>query len=373
MYSHKRTRLYSIIVGVVFLMVLVVEPRPILLSAYMQSSQEAEGSSSRNSEELNADLKDPQYLDQDSVEADPFAPDDRETPSTTAATAAYPIPVPLPGGLDHVANGVGTRNAGFGTIRLRGVPPGSVAVRAFLYWGTIQAAAALNQVVCFNGQRVVGQLIGTAVPSCWGPGVFCAYRASVIALLTPGINADYRVSCMPSSIVDGRDPWDRCVGPVPAPLPLSEGASLVVVYANRCIPRTAQLFINDGAAFFAVGGININNPFPPGILLKPYAVLKHTRLGGDGQVGSSTFSNLAITDERSFLGPPFFTQIKGHFSNFNWDSDWNGADGVPLNQLWDTHTDSFGQILTPGIANYVVRYVSNGDCVFAVAHVLSTR
>lgn len=375
MYRQKRTRIYSIIFAVVFLMALALQPRPIMPSAYTQSLKEDDGSSDRGSEELNVDLKDPEYLDQDSVEANPSAPDDRDTTTTNAAAPipVYPIPVPLPGGLDHVANGVGTRNAGFGTIRLRGVTPGSVAVRAYLYWGTIQAAAAPLQIVCFNGQRVRGQLIGTAVPSCWGPGVFCAYRASVIALLTPGINADYKVSCMPSSLVDGRDPWDRCVGPVPAPLPLSEGATLVVVYANRCIPRTAQLFINNGAAFFAVGGININNPFPPGILLKPYTNLKHTRLGGDGQVGASTFSNSPITDERSFLGPPFFTQIKGRFSPFNWDSDWNGDDGGPLNQLWDTHTDSFGQILTPGIANYIVRYTANGDCVFAVAHILSTR
>lgn len=42
---------------------------------------------------------------------------------------------PLPGGLDHVAAGVGTRNAGYGTIHLQGAPDGAVAVRATLYWG----------------------------------------------------------------------------------------------------------------------------------------------------------------------------------------------------------------------------------------------
>jgi hypothetical protein len=332
------------------------------------NSRDINGSSDRVAEELDSRFDNAEAHDKQSIEANPYAADDSEPANTSTSAAAgpalYPIPVPLPGGLGHVANGVGTRNAGYGTIRLRGVPAGSVRVGAYLYWGTIQNAPPLTQTILFNGVKVTGRLIGTG-PTCWCGGVFAAYRASVIALINPAINADYRVSGMPSAITNGSDPWNSsCV------LPLSEGASLVVAYAHSSIPPAAKLFINDGVAFFAVGGINIFNPLPTPVA--PYTRLRHTRIGGDGQVGGSTFSNLPITDERTFLGPAL-TQIKGPASPFNGDSDWNGDDGVPLNQLWDTHTDSFNKVLVPiGAPNYLVRYTANGDCIYAVAHILNT-
>lgn len=364
---NMRKPIFSSIVATATLTALLVAgPSNVVPTAQMQTNiKDENGFTNRplDDRETEASLDKFEALDQRSVESDPNAPDDRE--STPDAVAKYPIPVPLPGGLDHVANGVGTRNSRSNTIRLRGVPPGAVAVRAFLYWGTLQAAAAPTQTIVFRGSAVTGTLIGTAAPTCWGPGVFAAYRASVIALLAPGINSDYVVTGIPTSIADGRDPWSGA-----APLPLSEGASLVVVYAHASVPPGAQVFINNGAAFF-FNIININNPL--GGVLNPYTRLKHTRIGGDGQVGSSTSSILPVATERTFIGPPFFTQIKGAGSPFNGDSDWNGDDGAPLNQLWDTHTDSFGQILTPGIGNYVVRYTAGGDCIFAVAHVLSTR
>jgi hypothetical protein len=274
--------------------------------------------------------------------------------------------VPLPGGIDHVANGTGARNTGYGNIRLRGVPPGAVPVRAFLYWGVIMNAPPPSMSVLFKGTPVKGQLIGTGM-SCWCGGTFAAYRASVIALINPGINSDYLVSRIPSAITDGRDAWDA-----PCALPLAQGASLVVLYAHPSVPPAARVFINDGASFFAAGINNIFNPLPAPV--PPYAQLKHTRLGADGQVGfSSTFSALPITDERTFLGPAL-TQIKGPASPFNGDSDWNGDDGTPLNQLWDTHTDRFTKQLVPvGSFNYLVRYTANGDCIYAVAHVLSVK
>lgn len=337
------------------------------------ASTDANGSSDRAPEQLDTRFDNAEAYDKASVEANPYAPDDSDQSATTATssatsaaagTALYPIPVPLPGGLGHVANGVGTRNAGYGTIRLRGAPAGAARVVAYLYWGTIQNAPPPAQTILFNGVKVTGRLIGTG-QSCWCGGVFAAYRASVIALINPGINGDYRVSAMPSAVTDGSDPWNSaCV------LPLSEGASLVVGYAHNSIPAAAQLFINDGTVFFAAGGVNINNPLP--VPVAPYKQLRHTRLGGDGQVGGGTFSTLPITDERTFLGPAL-TQIKGPASPFNGDSDWNGADGVPLNQLWDTHTESFTKLLVPfGAPNYVVRYTANGDCIYAVAHVLNT-
>jgi hypothetical protein len=368
--DRRKSHLFpSFVVTLIFTAALVVQPLPVVPTAHAQETiKDENGFTNRplDNRETEASLEQFEAIDAKSVEADPTTPDDRDTATTqNAAAAPYVIQLPLKGGLDHIANGVGTRNSRSNTIRLRGAPPGATVVRAFLYWGTLQAAATPTQTIIFRGSAVTGTLVGSAAPTCWGPGVFAAYRASVIALINPGINGDYVVTGMPTSLFDGRDPWFG-----PAPLPLSEGASLVVVYSHSSVPLGAQVFINNGAAFF-FNIININNPL--GGVLNPYSRLKHTRIGGDGQVGSSTSSMLAVTNERTFIGPPFFTQIRGAGSPFNGNTDWDGDDGLPLNRLWDTHTDSFGPILPAGIGNYVVRYTAGGDCIFAVAHVLSTK
>lgn len=307
----------------------------------------------------------------ESIELSPVASDDR-----IDAVAPFPIPVPLPGGIDHVAAGVGTRNRGSGVIQLRGVCPGSRPVQAFLYWGHIinSPAIPLTSTATFNGTQVTGTLIGVSAPPCWPGTSFVAYRASVIALITPQINGDYTVACLPSSLTDGRDPWS--CSPVPAPNPLSQGASLVVLFTGATVPATSRTSLNEGAFLVNfIGALDVNNPVPGGV--PNYSILKHTRIGGDGQVGSSTFSSRPVTDERTFLGPNAggaLTQIKGPGSPFNGDSDFNGYDGDPLNKLWDTHTDSFfQQLIAPGLAAYRVRYIGNGDCFVAVVHVLTTQ
>ena len=373
MSKRKSLLIFSVAITILFLTAMLMPALPLVPPSRAQTtSRDVNGSSDRAPEELEAKFENAEAYDKESIEANPYAPDDSEAPSSasSASTSAaapgpalYPIPVPLPGGLGHVANGVGTRNAGYGTIRLRGVPAGAVRVGAFLYWGTIQNAPPPTQTIRFNNVNVTGRLIGTG-QTCWCGGVFAAYRASVVALINPGINADYLVSRMPSAITNGSDPWNSACA-----LPLSQGASLVVAYAHSSIPPAARLFINDGTVFFAAGGINIANPLP--MVVPPYKQLKHTRLGGDGQSGFGTLSFLTATDERTFIGPAL-TQIKGPASPINLDSDWNGDDGVPLNQLWDTHTDSSFKVLVPfGAPNYTVRYTAAGDCIYAVAHILN--
>jgi hypothetical protein len=360
----------SAAIALMFIAAIVARP----LASTAQTTEGQDGTTKKAAADTEGSLDDMESLDKDSIEADPTAPDDTVDTAASAVTGPitaakiFPIPVPLRGGLDHVANGVATRNAGFGTIRLRGAPNGATRVRAFLYWGEIIAGPAipLTQTVVFNGSPVTGRLIGVSTPPCWPGGFFVAFRASVIALIAPGINGDYRVSGLPSSLADGRDPWLHA--PVPAPTPLSEGASLVVIYSHPSVPFAARVFINHGAVMF-FGPVAINNPLPAPV--PAYSTLKHTRLGADGQVGFSTFASAPITSERTFLQA---LQIKGPGSAFNTDSDWNGADGAPLNQLWDTNTSSlFGNPVAPGAVNYVVRYISNGDCIVAVAHVLSVK
>jgi hypothetical protein len=314
-------------------------------------------------------------LDKEMVEADPNAPDDSLDSAAAEAAIpkkAFPIPIPLPGGLDYAANGVATRNTGSGTIRLRGIPPGAVRVRALLSWASIfdGFAIPLTQTITFNGTPVTGNLIGVTNPPCWPGNFLSAYTASVIALLTPGLNGDYRVANMPTSLTDGRDPWLHA--PVPAPRPLSEGASLVVIYSHASVPFTARVFTHPVVQQFS-STLTVTHAL--GLPLPAYTTLKHTRLGADGQVGSSTTAFLFATNEQTFLGPnaAALTQIKGPGSPFNNNSDWNGDDGIPLNQLWDTQTSSFGQLIPPGSVAYTVSYISNGDCLVPVQHVLGTK
>lgn len=282
------------------------------------------------------------------------------------ATFAGKERIILGGGLTHAAAGAGTRNTGYGTIRLRGIPAGAQIFRAYLYWGQIQQAP-FNGTATFQGSAVTGTLIGSTTEPCWNSsGTFAAYRAVVTSLMQPGINGDYLVSGLPSSSTDGSDPWS----PVNTTLPLSEGASLVVIYAHSQIPVGAQFYLFHGADFFA-GTLDLTFNFSP--VIPSHSTLKHTRLGADGQVGGSLTPWLGITDERTFIGPNLgsLTQIRGSGSGRHLGSDWNGTDGEPLNQLWDTHSDFINGTIPAGVGSYTIRYVSHGDCIIPVAHVLS--
>lgn len=376
--------IFSLATVAIFLASIAGQPFHVSPSASAQT-QDQLGTSSTRAADQNITLEKDEEVDKDSVEKDPTAPDDTaDTTSSTSSTTIsssltaapvikqYQIPVPLPGGVDYVANGVATRNTGYGTIRLRGIPPGAVAVRAMLYWGEIKdgAVVALTETVAFKGVPVTGNLLGVTAPPCWPGGFFVAYGASVIALLNPGLNSDYLVSKLPTSLTDGRDPW--LTPPVPALRPLSEGASLVVQYAHASVPVTARV-ITHPVVQMTFGTLTLNHAF--GLPLPAYTTMKHTRLGADGQVGSSTFPFLFATNERTYIGPNILalTQIRGPGSPFNNNTDWDGNDGVPLNQLWDTQTSSNGALIPAGAVAYSVRYISNGDCIVPVVHVLGVK
>jgi hypothetical protein len=287
--------------------------------------------------------------------------------------------------------GVATRNSGEGVIRLRGVPPGSQLLSAVLVWGEI-AAAALNPYNVEFGQdcKVLATVKGMPAPfplnpaaqPCWNPaGQFFAYVANVTAQIAPGINGDYRVDGLNTAIKDNRCPWSdsACAGP-DNKLTLSEGASLIVFYANPCIPRRAQIYVHLGPRMFFGPHIVTHATNPP--ILPNFPNLKHSRIGADGQVGvlnCGLRSMPLISDERTWIGNPAMMtniQIKGDVGGLNRDSDFNGDDGEPLNKLWDTHTDVFANsnfLANGGGANYSVGYLSQGDCVVWVAHILGVR
>jgi len=329
------------------------------------------------------------YLDADEVEK--IAAQEAADPSFTASgRVPYSfrnVPIPLPGGIDHAVAGVGTRNSGQGVIRLRGVPPGSTLLDAYLVWGEITAPPALGYTVSFGadcaaGANVTSVVYGTAPQPCWNPaGVYAGHIVNVRAQIVPGINGDYRVKGLKSALTNNRCPWgdSTCAGPGNA-LTLSEGASLIVLYSNPCIPRAAQLYISLGPRMF-FGNHTVNHPTAPAIN-GTLPNLKHSRIGADGQVGTLNCglrATPAITDERTWIQNAFnlnLIQIKGDVGGLNRDSDWNGYDGEPLNKLWDSHTDVFGSgaFLSAGGGNsYNVIYQSQGDCIVWAVHILGVR
>lgn len=275
----------------------------------------------------------------------------------------------LAGGIDQIAAGTGTRNTGYGTIRLRGVPAGSTAVQAYLYWGTIYASPApFSATATFNGTSVTGSLMGTATQPCWNSsGVFALYRANVRSLLAAGINQDYKVAGLASSITNGRDPWSAT-----SALPLSEGASLFVIYSHASVPSTAQVYLYHGPHFTS-STLTITTSFSPPI--PSHSILKHTRIIADGQVGSGIKPFLFATDEKTYVGPntSSLSLIRGLTSTRNYSSDANGFDGGPLNQLWDTNMDDITGAIPAGAGTYVTRIMSRGDCLELVAQILSAR
>ena len=354
------------------------------------AESQSEGFSSvvapETTDRTDADL----YLDADEVEK--RAAEEQANDSATDAALASRVPVsfkavklPLQGGVDHAVAGVATRNSGQGVIRMRGIPPGSTLLSAILVWGEI-APNNLPYNVGFGADctplaTITGNSYGTTASPCWGGTQYVGYIANVTGQILPGINGDYRVKGLRSSIQDNRCPWGDGNCPSAAPGQFaSEGASLIVFYSNPCIPRGAQLYIHLGPRmFFGPHSVVHATPFP---IAANFPNLKHSRIGADGQVGVSNCglrSMPGISDERTWIENPVTlgsTQIKGDGAGLNRDSDWNGYDGEPLNKLWDTHTDVFGNsnfLAAGGGLSYRVRYQSQGDCIVWAVHILGVR
>jgi hypothetical protein len=167
-------------------------------------------------------------------------------------------------------------------------------------------------------------------------------------------------------VTNNSNPWS----PLVSTLPLSEGTSLVVIYSHSSLPSSSQLYLYHGPHFNS-STLTITTNFSPTI--PTHTVLKHTRIGADGQVGTGIKPYAASTDEKTYIGPNTtnLVLIRGSGSARNLTSDFNGFDGWPLNQLWDTNTDDITGTIAAGAGSYVTRYVSGGDCIEVVAQILS--
>jgi hypothetical protein len=192
----------------------------------------------------------------------------------------------------------------------------------------------------------------------WGQANNFAYRAPVpLYLLFNGINGDYVMAGFPSGAGTGQNPWD-----IPVVAPLAEGVTLLVVYRPPAggfattylydAPVAGQMFF--GTWTTTLGGIAAGG-----------SQAKFTLVGADGQIGGGLNSMPLTTQEKSFFAG---NQIAGPGGADN-DSDWNGNDTQPLNQLWDTRTHLV-QMPSAGTPPQV-RYDAPADALVIVAFALS--
>jgi hypothetical protein len=167
-----------------------------------------------------------------------------------------------------------------------------------------------------------------------------------------------------SSSVNGANPW----GPsTPNIGPLAEGASLVVIYSSKLENTIGHVTIYDvGLAGFEFQ----TTPFSYSLLSLPGPTAGvegiFTEIGGDGQVGAGVFASSSTSGETVSLNG---TIIAGPGSPYIEDSDWNGTDGVSLNQLWDTHTHGVTGVLDSPTNSVVI--TAPGDCLIAIANIIT--
>lgn len=298
------------------------------------------------------------------------------------------------GAPSHVVAGAGLRNAGHGTLRLRGVPAGAFLDAAYLYIGLIEdpstLAGALPGLVFAGSEAVAAPLIAAGGRHCWEvspgallPGVATLYRAVVTPFLAPAINGDYEVFGVPSGTVDRSDPFACPFGTCNPILPLTQGVSLVVVYRHPDVPKSSVVYIHEARQQvpFLADNLLVEHDLLPAAAAG-WRQARFSSLGGDGQTRDpdQTFQPLAPFSVHLALGADA-AWIRGGNSEVEPNSDWIGLDGGTLPQLWDSRTTliyrgELGAAQATPILDYAVHYQADADpsrdydCVNPSVHVL---
>jgi hypothetical protein len=258
-------------------------------------------------------------------------------------------------GSQHVANGVALRNRVSGTIHLRGVPAGRLVRAAYLYWNFSDASAvgADTAPALFNGNAVTGTKTADNADPCWGRTGNHTYRATVTPFI-PAIrpNQDYQVVTAISGSTSGENPWLS----TPAGT-IQEGATLVVVFGSGGASTAVVIYdALSGTEFSSSLSVTLTHP----ISLSGTGL--YTMSGADGQRGTGGYDNAASNETGFFNG----AQISGPPVAA---SDWDGAAGLPLPQLWDVHTHIVSYTPTSSTVSYTA---GTGDCLVPVVFVLQS-
>jgi hypothetical protein len=254
-----------------------------------------------------------------------------------------------------VANGIAMRNRTEGTIHLRGAPVPSKVLAALLYFNFSDESreGRRNVPILFNANRVIAQKTSDHDDPCWGMVGNHSYVADVTQFVPIGghLNQDYRVAFQfdAETSTTGQNPWGM---PEPGQKVRAEGATLVMVYRTQ--DTTGPLFIYDALNNSMFSGTAQFNLMHPNLANAG----RFTMVGADGQRGfghdNSASNELTFFDGNQIAGPPVAS------------GDWDGSDGWPLPQLWDTHTHNVR--LNSPVSN--VRYQASGDCLVPVAFVI---
>lgn len=273
-----------------------------------------------------------------------------------AAAASDPAGVPttflsitLKGG--YVAAGVGLRNRGSGTISLTGIPAGATVHAAYLYWSVLGGSteAANFKQGKIKGAAITGTKIGSGLDPCWeNVTTGYAYRANVTGKVTG--NGSYALSGFASGRTDGADPWSSTTTP-----PLTEGASLVVLYTKATYPITKVVIANGYGYVASSTGLTATIPFGFAAT-NPVGEVRTTFIGADGQKNAtepaSTVNGLAAVR-----------------------ADWDGTDpptpGYANGNLWDTDTQQLRNFVRPGQTSASIKVAGGPDCLAWVAQVFS--
>ncbi len=131
----------------------------------------------------------------------------------------------------YVADGVGLRNQGSGTITVSGIPAGASVTNAYLFWANINPTDP-GEAMDINGTSVTGSTDGTDVSPCWGNGNIYTHSANVTSLVNG--NGTYSLAGYATGATGGGNPWGAG-----AVAPLMEGASLVVFYSHGAKSHTS--------------------------------------------------------------------------------------------------------------------------------------
>jgi pimeloyl-ACP methyl ester carboxylesterase len=247
----------------------------------------------------------------------------------------------------YVAAGVGMRNRGYGSITVQGIPTGASIKSAHLFWDILGDWDDPSYGVGnFNGHPIQGSFIGTGGDPCWNNAANFAYQLDVTSLV-PG-NGSYALTGFASNLTDGRDPW----GQEDNTSPLTEGASLVVVYELLGRPQT-NVILYDGSTEDDGGTLTQTLQ---GFTAPGNVSAETTFIGADGQDApedDATFNGVAVPA-----------------------ADWNGNDPqagprYSSGNLWDTTTVDVSGLIKPGSTSATVTTNGSGDCHVWIAQVLS--
>jgi len=273
---------------------------------------------------------------------------------------------------EYATGGVGLRNQEERSIIISGLPAGSKAVDAYLYWvfllnTTTPPPPVTGIKLCRTWPvgptaacvALSGTLIAIGGDPCWGSVGAYIYRAQVPVSVASG-NGNYFARTLPgaSGLTDGEDPWDGNVV-----FQLAEGASLVIVSTGS---HTVSLYDTGISGLTSIG-----TPVEY-VLNLPVATSGGTVLwdnfGSDGQVGTSRTATTSAQETTTINGFP----IAGPGINaVDSDSDWNGSAAFPLPQLWDDTGHDITGAAPGGNTTLDVLFTSPSDCWNVVGNVVS--